>query len=612
MDTDKFLSFFESDKPFIFAVKKGGKFLHKPGKRGPDIEEWLRKQNENGGECFFTVNELDQSLDTDPKSHRTAKMLTRIRAVWVDDDEKRKEVRTNWPIEPSLVVNTSPGKYHYYWLIKEPLPSTGKSKTEWRGVMETLVNDWGGDNNTKDLTRILRLPGFNHLKDPTNPHLVTATGEGQRHTWDAIREAFPPSRGVTREKGASVGGVSDSKTIADLIRDYKDGHRHGPSSRIAMKLANHNVPKDDIISMLVEICPDNLDHHTQSVTSAIDKIADEKKGENEEVMNPISGRELLNLKFGDLHWNIDNILPAGTVLLFGKPKKGKSFLALLIAISIASGQPVFGHKTSRRHVLYLGLEDSFRRLKNRFLSCANSLGINSKEFVDRFYLDTKSARIDTGLLDELHDWMKAHPDTGVIVLDMLKKITASKSSGKDLYAEQAKVGDALTAFCHDYPQLSIIVVHHSRKADSDDPFDLVSGTTGLSGSYDSLATITESEGTRSIHMTGRDIEGAEIPLLMNDRGMYTLAMPDPDEQAATKMSKSRRLVYEAVPVGEGVGRKEIIEATQLSDNVVDQHLRHLKRDELIKRVDQGKYQRANKRWFDEPVVDLGALIQNSS
>lgn len=86
--------------------------------------------------------------------------------------------------------------------------------------------------------------------------------------------------------------------------------------------------------------------------------------------------------------------------------------------------------------------------------------------------------------------MQAHPDTGVIVLDMLKKVTGA-AAGKSLYDEQSKVGDALTPFCHRWPALSIIVVHHSRKAESDDPFDLVSGTTGLSGSYDSLAALAE-------------------------------------------------------------------------------------------------------------------------
>jgi hypothetical protein len=341
------------------------------------------------------------------------------------------------------------------------------------------------------------------------------------------------------------------------------------------------------------------------------KESDKPPQDGEAIMQPISARELFAMEFGEMIWNIQDILPAGTTLAFGKPKKGKSFLVLMIAISIAANRPVFGRRTSGCRVLYLGLEDSKRRLQRRAKGCAASLGIDPDEFVDRLHLDTRSARIDTGLLDELRDWMQAHPDTGVIVLDMLKKVTGA-TAGKSLYDEQSKVGDALTAFSHDYPALSIIVVHHSRKAESDDPFDLVSGTTGLSGSYDSLAAIADTEGARVLHLTGRDIEGAEIPLLMNDRGMYTLAMPNADEQATASMSDTRRRVFDAVPKTTAQSRAAIVEDAGLDRGIVDQQLRKLKRDGLIKVVDHGMYQKTGKRWFDDPVVDFDAVIRNAS
>jgi DNA-binding transcriptional ArsR family regulator len=156
------------------------------------------------------------------------------------------------------------------------------------------------------------------------------------------------------------------------------------------------------------------------------------------------------------------------------------------------------------------------------------------------------------------------------------------------------------------------VVHHSRKAESDDPFDLVSGTTGLSGSYDSLAAIADTEGARVLHLTGRDIEGAEIPLLMNDRGMYTLAMPTPDQQATATMSSTRRRVFDAVPRSTAQERAKIVEDTGLDKPSVDQQLRKLKRDGLIKVVDHGKYQKTGKRWFDESIPDFSVIRRSES
>ncbi len=314
-------------------------------------------------------------------------------------------------------------------------------------------------------------------------------------------------------------------------------------------------------------------------------------------MKPLSCRDLFAHDFPELFWNIAAILAAGTMLLFGKPKKGKSFLALMIAICIAAGRPVFGKATSGKKALYMGLEDSEQRLKRRAIGCANALGITPDKFSDNLFVSTTARRIDTGLLEELHKWMAQHPDTGLIVVDMLKKVTGVQT-GRNPYEEQALVGDSLTKFCHAYPELSIIVIHHSRKAESDDPFDLASGTTGLSGSYDSLAAIADTDGARTLHITGRDIEGAEIPLLMNDRGMYTLEEPDSEKLLTHTMSDTRRSVYAAVSASMPYTRQQIVNGCGLEPGTVDQQLKRLTRDGLINKAGRNQYQRTGRRFYD--------------
>lgn len=311
--------------------------------------------------------------------------------------------------------------------------------------------------------------------------------------------------------------------------------------------------------------------------------------------------DLLARSYPDLHWNIDGILPAGTMLLFGRPKKGKSFLTLLIAVSVAAGRPVFGRPSSGRRVLYLALEDSERRLQRRLKQCSGSLGIAPAEFADNLHVAVTSKRVDNGLIEELRGWMAAFEDTGLVVVDMLKKVTGSVDPRKTLYDQQAEVGHALTTLSHDYPHLSIVVVHHSRKMQADDPFDMVSGTTGLSGSYDSLAAIADSPGCRVLHITGRDIESVEIPLQMNERGMYTLAMPDPEDIASAMMSDSRRAVFDAVAATLPMDIADIIKGCRLERHIVDNQLSRLARAGLVKRVGRGKYQKTGKRWFDEPI-----------
>jgi hypothetical protein len=284
-DTALFLSLFKSNNDqFVFqskddgkgtkdpaTVEKYGKVWHKTGTIS-EIGKWLKRNNQEGWGCFFTVNEIDQNLD--PSHKRTIEMLVNIRAIWVEDDEVRDSPRTNWPLKPSIVVNSSPGKYHYYWLTN--LKPTEANKLEWEGVMQNLVVNYGCDGNAKDLVRVLRLPGFYHMKNPENAHLVTfEILRKTPYTWKQIIESFPPaeiSAEPTENTNVYSGSETLTKTMSDLIADYEAGHRHGPSSRTAMKLANYNMPADEIIAIICRLFPEEDNgHHVQSVTSAIQK-----------------------------------------------------------------------------------------------------------------------------------------------------------------------------------------------------------------------------------------------------------------------------------------------------------------------------------------------------
>ena len=56
--------------------------------------------------------------------------------------------------------------------------------------------------------------------------------------------------------------------------------------------------------------------------------------------------------------------------------------------------------------------------------------------------------------------------------------------------------------------MSILIIHHTRKAVADDPLDLVSGTLGLTGSVDGVMVLRRERGQADafLYVTGRDIE----------------------------------------------------------------------------------------------------------
>ncbi|MGZ6969310.1 MAG: AAA family ATPase [Acidimicrobiia bacterium] len=79
-----------------------------------------------------------------------------------------------------------------------------------------------------------------------------------------------------------------------------------------------------------------------------------------------SARDLLAADFPPIKWAVDGVLADGLNLVAGSPKVGKSWLALGLAIAVASGGRALGKiPVERGDALYLALEDPPRRLKRR-------------------------------------------------------------------------------------------------------------------------------------------------------------------------------------------------------------------------------------------------------
>jgi len=115
-----------------------------------------------GAGVFVTINETDLT-------GRKSENIKRIRAVWQEDDEGHGGP---FPLPPSLVVESSPGHFHRYWLTADDWPADEQGRADFAAVMERMVASYGSDKNAKDISRVLRLPGFLHRKDATQPHMV--------------------------------------------------------------------------------------------------------------------------------------------------------------------------------------------------------------------------------------------------------------------------------------------------------------------------------------------------------------------------------------------------------------------------------------------------------
>src|SRR5207244_9112087 len=78
-----------------------------------------------------------------------------------------------------------------YILIARPGREAAESAAKFAAVMEQVIATYGSDPNAKDVSRVLRLPGFYHQKDDKPPTMVRIRQiDGQRYDWDTLTYAF--------------------------------------------------------------------------------------------------------------------------------------------------------------------------------------------------------------------------------------------------------------------------------------------------------------------------------------------------------------------------------------------------------------------------------------
>src|SRR5687768_6732745 len=90
---------------------------------------------------------------------------------------------------------------------------------------------------------------------------------------------------------------------------------------------------------------------------------------SERSYQPITAQHLMSLTFAEPRWAVPGLIPEGLFLLAARPKLGKSWLMLSLAIAVANGGRALGQvKVERGEVLYLALEDTARRLQSRLFT----------------------------------------------------------------------------------------------------------------------------------------------------------------------------------------------------------------------------------------------------
>jgi len=238
--------------------------------------------------------------------------------------------------------------------------------------------------------------------------------------------------------------------------------------------------------------------------------------------------------FPPLEWPVDGIVPEGFGLLVAPPKAGKSWMVAGIGLACAAGGYALGKiAVSKRPVLYLALEDGHRRLQSRFRTIMEGQPIPAG-----MQVITKAQSFEVPAMIE--EWLALHPgEKPLIILDTLGKVKPPKRSGEDSYAADYAIGGRLKDLIDAVPGATLLVVHHTRKAESDDFVDAVSGTQGIAGSADFILVLRRKRQSADavLSVTGRDVPENEYALT-TEGGLWLL--DGADLTAAAEAVKTRK------------------------------------------------------------------------
>ena len=200
-----------------------------------------------------------------------------------------------------------------------------------------------------------------------------------------------------------------------------------------------------------------------------------------------SSEYIMNTPMKPIEYCVDGLISQGLFILAGAPKVGKSWLALDI---------------------YLSLEDSLIRLQNRLYELTDDPS-------DNLHFAIMAESISNGLPEQIEYCRKRFDDLKIVFIDTLQMV---RNESESSYGSDYKELSVLKALA-DKLGIAIVLVHHTRKCSDSDPFNMISGSTGLSGCVDGSMVLIESKrGSRKakLYCVGRDIENQEINVVFEN------------------------------------------------------------------------------------------------
>jgi hypothetical protein len=305
--------------------------------------------------------------------------------------------------------------------------------------------------------------------------------------------------------------------------------------------------------------------------------------------NVFTASDLAAMTFKPINWVVPGIIPEGLTILAGKPKIGKSWLALDIALAITGPRFVLGNiEPEQGDVLYAALEDNKRRLWKRIRKI---MAVDDVAWPEQLMLATRWRRLDNGGAADIREWAGTVAKPRLVILDTLAGVRPDRNGRDSLYDGDYRALAELHAWANE-AGIAVLILHHTRKMEADDPIDTISGSLGLAGCADTSAILSRNHKGTTLYLRGRDVEEQEHAILFNAETCRWTILGD---AAEVLRSDSRGKILGALSeAAELMTPSDIVTATGLGRQNVDQLLHRMHSDGEITKAKRGFYAHASR------------------
>ena len=523
---------------------------------------WLVDQNRQGAGIFVTVNQTDLC-------GRKDRNIVAARAVYLDLDNKPGQAPLQQVLDwlpPDILVSTSPDHWQLYWRV------SGCPLDEYSETVKKMVARFRSDN-IHDLSRVLRLPGFFYKKATPYRVRIDPRSAGGSRSFDELVDRIDKQPGV-EEWLAKVGAGEEV---------------HNHALRVTFAMVRDGASDEDIRQAFERVIPRlEAARGAGRVVELRRELAEmiasaRKKRKAQASPKPKNAFDLMRRDLPPLPWVVPGLLPAGLTVLAASPKVGKSWLALAISLAVATGGTVFDREVAQGDVLHLALEDGDRRLQSRLRKLGARL---NDPALSRFEYQTQWAAGQQGA-DDIKKWIDSHPNARLVVIDVYANLRGPTGVGKEVLYNADY--NSITQWKPPADsKVAVILVHHTRKAKSEDPLELTSGTSGITGGADSVWILMrprhQPEGI--LHIIGRDLEEeGEYAVEFNaDAATWRLVGDAWEVQLSKQQKEIIALVSE-----QSMKPSEISDATGRSRSAIRKSLSHMVRQGKIVRDSEDRY-----------------------